>query len=257
MDAVSPNHGVRRSGALPDMVVLHYTGMESAAAARARLCDPSAEVSAHWLVDLDGTAEALVPEGRRAWHAGVARWGDVRDVNSRSIGIELVNPGTGPAAHSFPEAQMRALEGLLREIMGRHAVVAERVVGHACVAPGRKADPGPRFDWRRLALQGLAVWPWEADAARPPRRPRPPTRRRGARAAPAPAARRFAEAARAFGYPVEAGVWDEGLLAVWRVFAERFCPWCAGEPGAEDGLLRVEELARRWPVALDRGAGAV
>jgi N-acetylmuramoyl-L-alanine amidase len=241
------------------MVVLHYTGMESAAAARARLCDQRAEVSAHWLVDLDGTAEALVPEGRRAWHAGVARWGDVRDVNSRSIGIELVNPGTGPAAHPFPEAQMRALEGLLREIMGRHAVVAERVVGHACVAPGRKADPAAGFDWRRLALAGRAVWldPAPPAPGRARHRPRPPARAGRARRAAWPAAGAFQEAARRFGYGVPAtGLWDAGTLAVWRAFARRFRPWDAEGPPCAEGLARLAALAARWPARLDPGAPA-
>ena len=111
----SPNHGERRGGARPDLVVIHYTAMASAAAARDRLCDPAAEVSAHWLIDAAGRAEALVPEDRRAWHAGAGAWGGVTDVNSRSIGIELANPGNDP----FPEPQMAALERLLAGIRDR------------------------------------------------------------------------------------------------------------------------------------------
>ncbi len=154
----SPNHNDRRLGP-PDMVVIHYTGMQNAAAARARLCDPAAEVSAHWLIDLDGTTEALVPEDRRAWHAGVSMWEGETDVNSRSIGIELVNRGHDWGYHPFPEPQMAALEQLLTAILARWPVAARNVVGHEHVAPGRKIDPGEKFDWARLARQGLADLP--------------------------------------------------------------------------------------------------
>lgn len=129
--------------------------MADGPSARARLCDPAAEVSAHWLVHEDGLTEALVPEDRRAWHAGAGSWQGQGDVNSRSIGIELVNPGDRP----FPEPQMAALEDLLRGIMARWAIPPAGVIAHSDMAPERKIDPGPRFDWRRLALQGLAVWP--------------------------------------------------------------------------------------------------
>ena len=127
----SPNHGSRR---LPvAMLVLHYTGMESAAAALARLCDPAAEVSAHYLIDEDGTAYALVGEDRRAWHAGAGAWRGWRDVNSASIGIELVNPGHDLGYRAFPEAQMAALETLCRAILSRHAIAPRDVVGHSDV----------------------------------------------------------------------------------------------------------------------------
>lgn len=152
----SPNHNERRLGK-PDMVVIHYTGMKTAEAARERLCDPAAEVSAHWLIHLDGRMEALVPEDRRAWHAGVSEWEGERDVNSRSIGIELVNPGHEHGYHPFPEPQMAALERLLAEIMARWPVSPRNVVGHEDVAPGRKIDPGDKFDWARLARRGLAA----------------------------------------------------------------------------------------------------
>lgn len=139
------------------MVVIHYTGMLDAASARARLCDPAAEVSAHWLIDLDGATEALVDEDRRAWHAGVSCWEGVTDVNSRSIGIELVNRGHEHGYHPFPEPQMAALETLLTGIMARWPVAPRNVVGHEDVAPGRKIDPGGKFDWARLARRGLAL----------------------------------------------------------------------------------------------------
>ncbi|MEO8245058.1 MAG: N-acetylmuramoyl-L-alanine amidase [bacterium] len=160
----SPNHGERRGGVQPTLIVIHYTGMATCAEARARLCDPLAEVSAHWLISEAGVVEALVPEHRRAWHAGAGGWGGVSDVNSASIGIELANPGNQP----FAEAQMAALEALLPEIMARWHIPAQGVIGHSDLAPMRKADPGRRFDWRRLALQGLAVWPDRSgDPARP------------------------------------------------------------------------------------------
>lgn len=148
----SPNHGARRLGP-PDMIVIHYTGMETCAAARARLCDPAAEVSAHYLIDLDGTVEQLVDEARRAWHAGVSEWGGETDINSRSIGIELANRGHGPDYHPFPAPQMEALINLIAAIRSRWDIPAENIVGHEDIAPGRKIDPGPKFDWARLRPQ--------------------------------------------------------------------------------------------------------
>lgn len=148
----SPNHGDRR-GQRPELVVLHYTGMADTAEARARLCDPGAEVSAHWLIHEDGRADALVPEDRRAWHAGAGSWQGREDVNSRSIGIEIANPGDRP----FPARQMDAVAELLRGIMARWRIGPDGVIGHSDMAPGRKIDPGPRFDWQRLAREGLAL----------------------------------------------------------------------------------------------------
>ena len=155
-DFPSPNHGERRLGP-PDMIVIHYTGMETCAAARERLCDPAAEVSAHYLIDLDGAAEQLVDETRRAWHAGVSEWGGETDINSRSIGIELVNRGHGPDYHPFPEPQMAALETLLRDIRTRWPIAPENIIGHEDIAPVRKIDPGPKFDWARLKRQNLST----------------------------------------------------------------------------------------------------
>lgn len=148
----SPNFGDRR-GQKPELIVLHYTGMADCATARTRLCDPTAEVSAHWLIDEQGNSEALVPEEQRAWHAGAGSWQGRDDVNSRSIGIEIANPGDRP----FPARQMDALTDLLREIMQRWKIGPEGVIGHSDMAPERKIDPGPRFDWQRLAREGLAI----------------------------------------------------------------------------------------------------
>ena len=158
-DLPSPNHGPRRPGAAIDMLVLHYTGMRTAGAALDRLRDPAAKVSAHYLVDEAGAVFRLVPEERRAWHAGRAFWAGETDVNGRSIGIELANPGHRHGYRPFPEAQMAALEALCRDILSRRAVPAGRVLGHSDVAPGRKSDPGELFDWRRLARAGIGFWP--------------------------------------------------------------------------------------------------
>lgn len=129
--------------------------MQSAQSAVERLCDPACEVSAHYLIDAQGAVIQMVDEEMRAWHAGAGVWGGQGDVNSRSIGVEMDNDGTCP----FTAAQMDALEPLLHGIMARWSIPASGVIGHSDMAPGRKFDPGPRFDWARLARQGLAVWP--------------------------------------------------------------------------------------------------
>jgi N-acetylmuramoyl-L-alanine amidase len=164
----SPNFGERRGGARVELVVLHYTAMPTCAEALARLCDPVAEVSAHYLIDGDGTILSLVDESARAWHAGAGEWGGAGDVNSRSIGIELANTGRMP----FSEPQMAALERMLSGVLDRHALSPQAVIAHSDMAPDRKGDPGARFDWRRLALRGLSVWPDLADAPLRPPSPR-------------------------------------------------------------------------------------
>ncbi len=161
----SPNFDDRPPATPVDMLVLHYTGMESAEAALARLCDPAAKVSAHYVIAEDGTVTALVDEGARAWHAGAASWRGEADVNGRSIGIELVNPGHEFGYRDFPDPQMAALEELACDILARHPIPARNVVGHSDVAPGRKTDPGERFDWARLAAAGVGLWPGDAEAA--------------------------------------------------------------------------------------------
>jgi N-acetylmuramoyl-L-alanine amidase len=161
-DLPSPNRGARPAGTAIDLLILHYTGMETAQAARDRLRDPDAKVSAHYLIDEDGTVDALVPEAERAWHAGVACWAGARDINDRSIGIELVNPGHDWGYRPFPEVQMAALIALATAIRARHPIPSHRVLGHSDVAPTRKTDPGELFDWPRLAESGLGVWPAQA-----------------------------------------------------------------------------------------------
>ena len=153
----SPNHDARPPGRVVDMLVLHYTGLPNRAAALNRLCDPSARVSAHYLIDEDGVVAHLVTEDRRAWHAGEACWAGERDINGCSLGIELVNPGHQWGYRPFPEPQMAALVELAGDIVARHAIPPERVLGHADVAPARRKDPGELFDWARLADAGIGL----------------------------------------------------------------------------------------------------
>jgi len=154
--APSPNFDMRRGP--PDMVVLHYTGMQTGAEALARLCDPAAKVSAHYLIEEDGRIFQLVPEERRAWHAGLSFWKGERDVNAVSIGIELVNSGHDWGYRDFPDDQIDALTSLLDAIRGRWDITNGRILGHSDVAPGRKVDPGERFPWKRLAQDGHGLW---------------------------------------------------------------------------------------------------
>lgn len=155
----SPNFNDRPDGVPVDMLVIHYTGMQSAEAALSRMCDPAAEVSAHYMIDEAGKVFALVDEEKRAWHAGLSSWRGESAINSRSIGIELVNPGHEFGYRSFPEAQMTALIELAKSILARWPIPPRNVVGHSDVAPRRKQDPGELFDWRRLADQGIGLWP--------------------------------------------------------------------------------------------------
>ena len=163
-ELASPNCDERPADTRIDMLVIHYTGMTSAQAALARLTDPAAQVSAHYLIEEDGGVTRLVPEAKRAWHAGVSSWRGVNGVNACSIGIELANPGHEFGYRGFTEAQMAALERLAHDIVHRHAIPARNVVGHADVAPARKMDPGELFDWRRMAQAGVGLWPETAGA---------------------------------------------------------------------------------------------
>ncbi|MBV8333959.1 MAG: N-acetylmuramoyl-L-alanine amidase [Alphaproteobacteria bacterium] len=155
----SPNYGRRDEPMRIDMLVLHYTGMTTAAAALDRLCDPAARVSAHYLVDEDGAIWRLVSETRRAFHAGRSCWAGELDLNRVSIGIEIVNPGHQWGYRPFPEQQMAAVEALCLDLVSRFSIPPHRVVGHSDIAPDRKSDPGELFDWARLARAGIGVWP--------------------------------------------------------------------------------------------------
>jgi N-acetylmuramoyl-L-alanine amidase len=155
LDCPSPNCSDR---ALPvSMLVLHYTGMPDAQSAIDRLRDPAAEVSAHYVVLEDGQIVRMVPEARRAWHAGRSFWRGITDVNSASIGVEIVNPGHEFGYRPFPEEQMDAVTRLVADIKSRHDIPRGNVVGHSDVAPARKEDPGELFEWARLARHGLAL----------------------------------------------------------------------------------------------------
>lgn len=155
----SPNFGARAAHAQIEWIVLHYTGMQNAAEALARLQDPASEVSAHYMVDEDGAITLLVKEEDRAWHAGRSFWRGERDVNSRSIGIELVNPGHAFGYRPFPPAQLEALAALLQEIMERRLLPASCLLAHSDVAPERKQDPGELFPWQAFAQRGFGLWP--------------------------------------------------------------------------------------------------
>ncbi|MEQ8301542.1 MAG: N-acetylmuramoyl-L-alanine amidase [Hyphomonas sp.] len=158
----SPNFNGRKFPV--DMLVLHYTGMESGEAALARMCDPKAEVSAHYMVWEDGRIAQLVDEAKRAWHAGVATWQGDEDLNSRSIGIEIVNGGHDVPLRDgslppYPDAQIAAVIALCQGILSRYAIPASRIVAHSDIAPARKTDPGEHFPWARLAAAGIGLWP--------------------------------------------------------------------------------------------------
>ncbi len=154
--SASPNFDART--APPDMIVLHYTGMPTGEAALARLRDPAAKVSAHYLVEEDGRVFALVPEERRAWHAGVSSWQGRTDINGRSIGIEIVNPGHEFGYRDFPDAQIAAVIALMTDIRSLWTIPDALILGHSDVAPERKQDPGERFPWKTLAAAGHGLW---------------------------------------------------------------------------------------------------
>lgn len=156
----------RRNGRAVDMLLLHYTGMASAEAACALLCSPDSGVSCHYLVDEDGMITQMVGEELRAWHAGASSWQGEADTNSRSIGIEIHNPGHALGYRDFPAVQMQAVVALCQDILSRHAIPPSNVLAHSDVAPGRKIDPGERFDWALLHRHGVGHWvpPAEADA---------------------------------------------------------------------------------------------
>jgi N-acetylmuramoyl-L-alanine amidase len=164
--APSPNFDARVRP--PDMIILHYTGMPTGEAALARLRDPAAKVSAHYMVEEDGRIFALVPEERRAWHAGRSFWQSERDINGCSLGVEIVNPGHAFGYRAFPDEQIAAVIELVADVRSRWSVPDARIVGHADVAPDRKEDPGELFPWKQLAEAGHGLW------AEPPPAPGPP-----------------------------------------------------------------------------------
>lgn len=155
----SPNFGERKDGAKPSMIILHYTGTRDLEETYSYLLDPAREVSAHYVVDVDGTIMQLVDEKKRAWHAGVSSWEGVTDINSHSIGIEIQNPGHEFGYVPFPQDQIDAVKELCRDIMQRWDIKPKNVLGHSDVAPGRKIDPGELFPWSELEAEGIAQRP--------------------------------------------------------------------------------------------------
>ena len=217
----SPNFGPRRDGRAVDCIILHYTGMAGAEAALRALCDPKREVSCHYLIHEDGAVVQLVPEAMRAWHAGASSWHGEADMNSRSIGIEIVNPGhaggaEGGAIPPFPDVQIDAVIALCRDITRRRAIPAERVLGHSDIAPGRKIDPGETFAWERLHKAGVGHWV----------APAPPVK--GKTLAPGDAGRDVALLQRRlarYGYGLDVSkVYDAQTERVVRAFQRHFRP---------------------------------
>jgi N-acetylmuramoyl-L-alanine amidase len=216
----SPNCDAR--GRDVDMIILHYTGMPTAKDAIDRLCDAAAKVSCHYLVDEDGAIYALVPEDLRAYHAGVSSWKGDADINARSIGIEIVNPGHEWGYRAFPDRQIERVIALLDDIRARHSIPAGRVLGHSDVAPQRKEDPGELFPWRRLAAAGLAIGPYQG-------------------AGDSSIAHEDALAAlRAIGYEAP----DKAHAAALVAFQRRFCP-----SDLAQGLSPRTKAAIKWAAA--------
>jgi N-acetylmuramoyl-L-alanine amidase len=154
----SPNHGVRKDVASPDSIILHYTGMPTGESALAWLCDPASQVSCHYFVWEDGRVTQLVPEERRAWHAGRGFWAGASDLNSHSIGIEIVNPGHEGGSPDFPTAQIEAVIALCADICARRCIAPQRILAHSDIAPARKRDPGEKFPWDVLGRAGVGHW---------------------------------------------------------------------------------------------------
>ncbi len=238
-DLASPNQDERPAGAPIDMIVLHYTGMQTARAAIERLRDPAARVSAHYLVDEDGGVLRLVAEQRRAWHAGVSFWRGPRGLNDRSIGIGLVNPGPEGGYRAFPARQLAAVCDLCLALFSRHRIPQRNVVAHSDIAPDRKQDPGEKFDWEQLAASGVGIWPHGVADAGTGAPVRDVAGLGGVRAA-----------LRQIGYEVAAhGALDPALAAVLRAFQRHW----RGE--AVTGQADAGTLARLAAVAALVGGG--
>jgi N-acetylmuramoyl-L-alanine amidase len=233
-EAPSPNHDSRPAGAPIDMIVLHYTGMKTAEAALARLRDPAARVSSHYLVEEDGRTWRLVPEGARAWHAGVSYWRGVSALNDRSIGIEIVNPGHEHGYRDFPVLQLAAVCDVCLDILSRHPVPARNVVAHSDIAPDRKEDPGERFDWEGLAREGVGLWPFGIADAGTGGPVRDAASLRDVRAALADTGYRVAPE----------GPLDPALSSVLRAFQRHWRPEAVTGQADTGTLLRLLAVAR-------------
>lgn len=216
----SPNHNERRAPI--DMLLLHYTGMASCEAAIERLCDPTSDVSCHYVVTENGNVLRLVGEERRSWHAGQGHWQGVGDINSRSIGIEICNRGHDYGLPPFPRRQIAAVIALCRDILSRHPIPAHHVLAHSDIAPGRKRDPGERFPWQALARQGIGHW------VRPSRVKAGATLHAGNYG---PAVEELQQKLARYGYPIAiSGRYDLETQQAVIAFQRHFCPkMCDGQ----------------------------
>ncbi|MAL80327.1 MAG: N-acetylmuramoyl-L-alanine amidase [Sneathiella sp.] len=230
--APSPNSDDREDGVRVDMLVLHYTGMQSGRGAIERLCDPEAKVSAHYVVEEDGRIFKLVEEERRAWHAGVSFWRGAKDINARSVGIEIVNPGHEFGYRAFPAPQMASVAALAADIVSRHQIPSRNVVGHSDVAPMRKEDPGELFDWQWLAGQGVGLWPETEETPKGDMRTVSP-------GMAGKSVKDLRQALAEIGYEVAVdGEYDAGLECVIRAFQRHW------RPLRVDGIADKETQAR-------------
>jgi N-acetylmuramoyl-L-alanine amidase len=233
----SPNHDERPAGIPIDILILHYTGTQTAQAAIDRLRDPAARVSCHYVVDEDGSMLGMVPEERRAWHAGASYWRGHTELNDRSIGIELVNPGHESGYRDFPVLQLAAVCDLCLSILSRHPIPARNIVGHSDVAPERKQDPGERFEWQALAQNGVGLWPDDM-----------PDIGTGGVVRDAASLRDVRAALAEIGYRVvPEGPLDPALAAVLRAFQRHWRPEAVtgqADAGTLARLLGVRQLVR-------------
>jgi N-acetylmuramoyl-L-alanine amidase len=220
-----------------DMLVLHYTGMRDGPSALARLCDPASQVSAHYMVEEDGRIFQIVPEDKRAWQAGRSWWQGDEDLNSRSIGIEIVNGGHDFGLPPFPDRQIDAVIELCRGILSRWPIPQNRIVAHSDIAPDRKEDPGERFPWKRLAEAGIGLWPDKPDVE--------PWMMHGA--APGDGGvtvERLQRALAQIGYRIEiSGTYDEQTEAVVRAFQRRWRPTRVSGQGDSETIALAAAVA--------------
>ncbi|USG60413.1 N-acetylmuramoyl-L-alanine amidase [Sneathiella marina] len=235
----SPNFDDRGDGVPTDMLVLHYTGMETGAAALARLTEENSQVSAHYLVEEDGTVFQLVEEKNRAWHAGVSAWRGETNINARSIGIEIVNPGHEFGYRAFPDNQMASVADLSKDIVERHGIQPTHVVGHSDVAPARKEDPGELFAWEKLSEIGVGIWfgkGWRADLTRPSLHV----------GSEGDIVQRLREHLRGIGYGVaEIGLFDDELSVVIKAFQRHWRPNLIDGVADSETQSAVEEIFKR------------
>lgn len=232
----SPNFGERVGGRRPDIIILHYTGMTTGEGAEDWLCNPQAEVSSHYLVHESGEVVQMVAEADRAWHAGKSFWAGETDINSCSVGIEIVNPGHFLGYPDFPEIQIASVIDLCRDIAARHAIRSERILAHSDVAPGRKIDPGEKFPWDRLARSGVGHW---VDAA--------PVSSAGK--ADADLIHETQRLLRIYGYGIQpTGLLDDQARIVIEAFQRHFRPALVDGQADRSTLVTLQRLLEALPI---------